>query len=339
MHVLITGHTGFKGAWLTLLLKRHGYTVSGLALDPLKDGLFLSVNVAADLEHDVRMDIRDADGVRTAFQAISPDVVVHMAAQPLVRESYREPRRTIETNVNGTLNVLLATAATPSVSSQLIVTTDKVYRNIGKMEGYVESDALGGDDPYSSSKAMADLLTQSWVKSFAGPPTAIARAGNVIGGGDVSPERLLPDLISAFVAGRAALIRFPGAVRPWQHVLDCLNGYLQIIKSLQCGEGVGAWNIGPSASDFLTVGDVATLAAAEWGRAARWEPDPAAGHPHEAAILTLDSTKARTELGWQENLNAQEAVARTVQWHLARNSGCDARTLALRDLDIFLSQQ
>ena len=170
------------------------------------------------------MDIRDAEATAAAVSTAAPDVVVHMAAQSLVRESYRNPRYTYETNAIGTLNVLEAVAATPSVRAHVVVTTDKVYRNVDQEAGYVETDPLGGDDPYSASKAMADLLAQSWIRSFPGAPTAIARAGNVIGGGDISRDRLLPDLIAAYARGQAPRLRFPRAVRPWQHVLDCLNG-------------------------------------------------------------------------------------------------------------------
>lgn len=336
MHYLITGHTGFKGAWLTLLLKQRGHTVSGIALDPLPGALFEIAELTQDLEGDVRLDIRDASGLRNAFQRLAPDVVVHMAAQPLVRESYRNPRYTFETNVDGTLNVLEATAATSSVKAQLIVTTDKVYRNVGKRDGYVETDALGGVDPYSASKAMADLLTQSWVASFPAVHTAIARAGNVIGGGDVSPERLLPDLISAFATTRPAVIRYPDAVRPWQHVLDCLNGYSLIIDAMLRGHGNGPWNIGPDRRDFVSVREVADEAARLWGHDASWTVDTGS-HPHEAALLTLDSGRTRSELGWSDRAGFRKAAQWTVDWHRHVLAGKDPRTVTIAQIQGFES--
>lgn len=322
MHYLITGHTGFKGAWLALMLLERGHTVSGLALDPLPGSLFEIAGVAGSLERDHRTDIRDAGAVRSALAEIRPDVVMHLAAQPLVRESYRDPRGTFETNVMGTLNVIEAVSATPSVAAHLLVTTDKVYRNIGQEQGYVESDPLGGSDPYSASKAMADILGQSWVTSFGGPPTAIVRAGNVIGGGDVSPDRLLPDLLASFAVGSPTLIRYPEAVRPWQHVLDCLDGYLCIAKALLEGTGAGEWNIGPGRESFVPVGAVADAAAALWGGGARWVTD-GAEHPHEAHVLALDAAKAEEQLGWRGRLLYPQSLEWTVRWHQRVAAGED----------------
>lgn len=336
MRYLVTGHTGFKGAWLTLMLQRHGHTVSGLALDPEPGALFETAGVADLLEHDIRGDIRDASVVRTALDRTQPDVVLHMAAQPLVRESYTDPRWTMETNVMGTLNVLDAVQGTPSVRAQVIVTTDKVYRNVNQVAGYVETDPLGGHDPYSASKAMADLLTQSWTASFAGPPTAIARAGNVIGGGDVSKDRLLPDLLRGFAHSRTVEIRYPDAVRPWQHVLDCLHGYLLLADALLAdpGAAVGAWNFCPGPESFVTVGAVADLAASLWGPDASWAPTPG-DHPHEAELLALDATKARTLLGWTDRLPFADAVAWTVDWAHRHADGAPALALCHEQLDAF----
>ena len=314
MHYLVTGHTGFKGAWLTLLLISRGHTVSGIALDPAPNSLFQLAGLGGLLESDVRLDIRNADRLSASIEQISPDVVIHLAAQPLVRESYRSPRETFETNAMGTLNILEATQTQPSIRARLIVTTDKVYRNVGQTQGYVESDALGGRDPYSASKAMADLLTQSWVASYPGPPTAIARAGNVIGGGDVSPDRLLPDLLRSFERGETARIRNPSAVRPWQHVLDCLNGYLLLIDELTSRGSQGEWNFGPGPESFVDVARLADLAASFFGKGASWEAD-VVEHPHEAAFLTLDATKAGSELGWCDKLGFEDAVQWTVEWH------------------------
>lgn len=314
VHVLITGHTGFKGAWLTVLLRELGHTVSGFALDPDPGALYEVAKLDNLLVHDLRVDIRDAAATRQAVLDVAPDAVIHLAAQPLVRLSYREPRLTFETNVMGTLNVLEAVAATSSVKAQVIATTDKVYRNVNRPEGYAEHEALGGDDPYSSSKAMADLLTQSWVKSFPGVPTAIVRAGNVIGGGDVSQDRLLVDLIQGFRGHSAVEIRFPDAVRPWQHVLDCLNGYLAVMDGLLDGRGAGEWNIGPDARSFVPVRSIADDAAAMWGEDASWVDKSAGAHPHEAGLLALDATKANTGLGWSDKLPYPTSLEWTIEW-------------------------
>lgn len=322
MHYLITGHTGFKGAWLALLLAARGHQVSGLALEPEPGSLFIRANIADQLAADLRADIRDAQATAAAVRSVAPDVVVHLAAQALVRESYREPRYTYETNAMGTLNVLEAVAGTPTVQAHVVITTDKVYRNVNQEVGYVETDPLGGDDPYSASKAMADLLTQSWVRSFPGVPTAIARAGNVIGGGDVCRDRLLPDLVTAYAAGVAPQLRFPHAVRPWQHVLDCLNGYLTLADALLAGSGLGEWNFGPGRDSFVEVGDVASLTAQLWGDGAQWQPQPGE-HPHEAGLLALDAGKAQRDLGWRDRLQFRDAVAWTVDWYRRIENGAD----------------
>ncbi len=336
MHVLVTGHTGFKGAWLTLVLQRAGHEVSGLALDPESGALFEVAGLGERLHRDVRCDIRDGQAVVDAMAALSPDVVIHMAAQPLVRASYIDPRWTMETNVMGTLSVLEAISATPSVRAAVMVTTDKVYRNVGQAAGYVEDDALGGHDPYSASKAMADILVSSWVDSFPGCPIATARAGNVIGGGDVSTDRLMPDLLRAFAEGRPARLRFPEAVRPWQHVLDCLNGYVLLVDALVDGRGGGAWNFGPDPDSFRTVRDTADLAAAIWGEGAGWESDDEV-HPHEAELLTLDATRARRQLGWSDVLGFEQAVAWTVDWHRRVQSGQSALDVTLDQIEEYES--
>ncbi|MBY0442930.1 MAG: CDP-glucose 4,6-dehydratase [Mycobacteriaceae bacterium] len=334
MHYLITGHTGFKGSWLTLLLRSRGHRVSGLALDPVPSSLFTQVGLADQLVHDFRVDIRDADATRAAVSAAAADVVIHLAAQSLVRESYRQPRPTYETNAMGTLSVLEAVAASPSVRAHVVVTTDKVYRNINQQAGYRETDPLGGEDPYSASKAMADLLAQSWIHSFPGCPTAIARAGNVIGGGDISRDRLLPDLIAAYVRGQAPQLRFPRAVRPWQHVLDCLNGYLTLVEALLAGAGQGQWNFGPGPDSFIEVGQVATLAAELWGGGAHWDLDGGV-HPSEANLLALDATRAHRELGWRNRLGFRDAVAWTVDWARRVHDGADALTLTHQQITAF----
>lgn len=339
MRFLITGHTGFKGAWLSLFLSEQGHEVSGIALDPVPDALFTRARVTDSLEHDIRQDIRHYEELQVAMASVDPDVVIHMAAQPLVRASYQVPRETVETNVVGTMNVMDVVRSLPGVRAQVIVTTDKVYRNVGQEAGYVETDALGGHDPYSASKAAADLLAQSWVASFDGPPTAIVRAGNVIGGGDVSSDRLLPDLLRAFESATPAIIRYPNAVRPWQHVLDCLAGYLAVVDALLTGSGRGEWNFGPGMQGFVTVGEVASLAAATWNDmvatdSGAWSASEG-GHPHEAALLALDASKAEGALGWRNKLPVSAAVGWTVGWAVQVNAGEDPRAVCVEQIRDF----
>jgi CDP-glucose 4,6-dehydratase len=335
MRILITGHTGFKGSWLSILLASRGHEVSGIALDPPEGGLYNSARVAELLADDIRLDIRNASELANAVERLDPELVLHLAAQPLVRESYADPRTTFETNVMGTLNVLEALRRAPSLRAAVIVTTDKVYRNVGRTEGYAENEALGGDDPYSSSKAMADLLTQSWVTSFPGVPTAIARAGNVIGGGDVSKDRLMVDLVAGLESGVPVSIRYPQAVRPWQHVLDCLSGYVTLAGSLLEGGEAGAWNFGPDAGGFHTVGEIADTAVAEWSGETGWVDASAGSHLHEAALLTLDATKAQRELGWRNELPFPQSVAWTIEWYKSVARGADAREATVAQLDRF----
>ena len=336
MHYLITGHTGFKGAWLSIWLQSQGHTVSGISLDPITGCLYETAGVHELVENDFRIDIRDYSALKQAITSIKPDVVIHMAAQPLVRESYKDPRGTIETNAIGTLNILESVSATPSVKAHLVVTTDKVYRNVNQVAGYVENDPLGGDDPYSASKAMADIVTHSWITSFPGAPTAIARAGNVIGGGDVSPDRLLPDLINSFADGKSPALRFPQAVRPWQHVLDCLNGYLMICDHLLSGETKHeAFNIGPDEDSFVSVGEVANIVAEFWGGEFKWVQDQNE-NPHEAGLLALDARRATEFLNWRNKLKFRDAIEWTVSWQKSAMSGGSARQLTSKQITDFV---
>ena len=314
MHFFVTGHTGFKGSWLIQLLLAKGYKVSGYSLDPLPGSLFEICNLAKHCVNDYRHDIRDFHRVVTAIKECEPDVVIHMAAQPLVRESYRNPVETFETNVDGTLNLLRACQEIDSIRAQLIVTTDKVYKNKNQKTGYKEDDELGGQDPYSASKSMADILTQSWISSVKCAPTAIARAGNVIGGGDVSVDRLIPDLINAYKNEEIPKLRFPGAVRPWQYVLDCLNGYLKLVEYLLSGGKDPLWNFGPKADEFKEVSEVAEIVARRWDAKTAWEYDQVE-NPHEANLLSLDSSKAREILGWEAKYDFKTSVALTSKWY------------------------
>jgi CDP-glucose 4,6-dehydratase len=336
MHYLITGHTGFKGAWLSLWLNSLGHKVSGISLDPIPDSLFDRANVTESIQNDFRIDIRKPDEVKSALLQLKPDVVFHMAAQPLVRESYADPRYTFETNVMGTLSLLEAVSNTPSVKAHVVVTTDKVYRNINQVAGYVESDPLGGFDPYSSSKAMADLLTQSWISSFPGTPTTIVRAGNVIGGGDVSKDRLMPDLISAYMNNKVPTLRYPNSVRPWQHVLDCLNGYLMVSASLLSGNEHPMMNIGPDKESFVTVAKVAELVASQLSIEPAWNLSESS-EPHEAGLLSLDASLAKSALGWHDKLKFTDSLNWTTSWYQRANTNESARDVTLEQIEDYLN--
>ena len=310
-HYLITGHTGFKGAWLVFLLKAQGHDVSGLALDPLPGSIFDLTNLENDLVHDFRVDIRNRDETVEAIRHAEPDYVIHMAAQALVREGYRNPRYTYETNVSGTLNVLDAVDQTDSVRAQLIVTTDKVYLDQGLDRPYVETDPLGGKDPYSASKAMADILTQEYLSRDGAKPGAIARAGNVIGAGDVSDDRLIVDIVTSLLYAKPISIRNPTHVRPWQHVLDCLDGYLLLLEASFSLDRNSIWNIGPQDGSNLSVAGVLDYTERIVSRLdVRYEPSP---NLPEEKQLNLDCSKIQEILGWQGRLNSETAI----QWALA----------------------
>jgi CDP-glucose 4,6-dehydratase len=255
----------------------------------------------------------------------------------LVQESYKNPTDTFETNVIGTLNVLKASQQISDLKAQLIITTDKVYKNISKTAGYLETDALGGQDPYSASKAMADIAAQSWISSFKNPPTAIARAGNVIGGGDVCADRLIPDLISSYSSGLVPKLRAPNSVRPWQHVLDCLNGYLMLVDAVIQKNADGAWNFGPDEKQSKTVADVANIAGTIWGAEKSWDND-LGNHPHEASMLMLNSNKARTDLGWSDKLSFEESVKWTINWYKNVNEGSNPLEETLKNIREFESK-
>ncbi len=340
MHYFVTGHTGFKGAWLVMLLTELGHEVSGFSLDPLPDSLFLQADLRPMLAHDMRGDIRDLDSLRAAITTCKPEVLIHMAAQPLVRESYRQPRLTMETNVIGTMNVLDAASGCEELRAQIIVTTDKVYRNTHEHKGYRESDPLGGQDPYSASKAMADILTNSWASSFPGAPTAVARAGNVVGGGDTGAERLVPDVVRALAAHKAPILRNPESIRPWQHVLDCLAGYLCLVPHLlndQQGSDrfKGAWNFGPDPKNLASVGDVTDLLIAQWGSDSPWQKS-ADDRFKESDILLLDSSLAQQELAWKNQLSLDETIRWTADWYQAVHNGASPREVSVDQVRSFL---
>lgn len=339
--VLLTGHTGFKGGWMALWLGQLGAVVRGLALPAdTEPNLFEAAGVAEGLDS-VIADVRDPEAVDAAVMAFAPSVVIHMAAQPLVRRSYDVPRETFATNLMGTVNLLDAVRRLPRGTTTLIVTTDKVYENLDRGEPYREGDRLGGRDPYSASKACAELAVKAYFEAFLGPAGAavgVARAGNVIGGGDWSRDRLLPDLLTAFARGEPAVLRNPRAVRPWQHVLEPVHGYLLAIQALNASSqpGLRTWNFGPDADGARSVGDVGRLAARAWGEGARLveKVDPDA--PHEARLLTLNSDLAKAELGWRPRLGLDQAVSLTTDWWRATLAGGDARAITLEQIGVYM---
>lgn len=329
--VFLTGHTGFKGGWLSLWLQRLGSRVTGYALEPpTRPSLFELADVARSM-NSVIGDVRDLAGVKAALRRAGPEVVIHMAAQALVRESYADPVGTFSTNVLGTAHVLEAAREAKSVRAVVIVTSDKCYENREQARGYREDEPMGGHDSYSASKGCAELVTAAYRRSFfsaEGAAVASARAGNVIGGGDWSKDRLVRDAMDAFIGGKPVSVRRPNAVRPWQHVLDPLSGYLTLAEQLWAdGESyAGAWNFGPAEEDTRPVSWLLTELARRWGGGATWEADTGS-HLHEAGILMLDCTKAQTQLGWRPHLPLSTALDWTVDWYRCHVDGGDVRRL------------
>ena len=337
MRYLITGHTGFKGAWLAAMLKAKGHDVVGISLPPLDKSLYKEASLSELFSKEYFLDIRNRSEFKEAITSLNADVAFHFAAQPLVRESYNSPIKTYETNVIGTLNFLDGIKET-KIRSAVVITTDKVYKNKNLLRGYVESDELGGHDPYSSSKAAADIATQSWVASFNSKNISIARAGNVIGGGDRAADRLIPDLVNAFANGASAKIRYPNSIRPWQHVLDCLSGYLALSDSMLANGITGEWNFGPEIDTNTKVSRVADLAAQSWSQEAAWQLD-SDSHHHEAGYLLLDSTKARQELNWKDKLDFEATIKWTMDFYKAAvfGGGDSARNLLEEQVEAFFS--
>ncbi|KIF81396.1 CDP-glucose 4,6-dehydratase [Noviherbaspirillum autotrophicum] len=333
--VLLTGHTGFKGAWLALWLHRLGAIVSGIALPSnTLPNLFGLIKID-DLTHNRFCDIRDATDFGTAVREAAPEIVLHLAAQPLVRASYRQPLQTFSTNIMGTAHLLDALRGLDSVKVALLITTDKVYRNLEWPYPYREDDALGGRDPYSVSKAACELVVASYRDSFLaeqGVAVATARAGNVIGGGDWSDDRLIPDAVRAWESGKTLEIRRPCAIRPWQHVLEPLAGYLVLTERLWDQPGLaGAYNFGPETSEATTVRDVVELARKVYGKGNVVWGDGSAG-PHEAGWLALETAKARTVLGLKPRWALAESVSRTMNWYRRLAEGAHARILCEGDI-------
>ena len=336
--VFLTGHTGFKGGWLTLWLSMMGAKVTGYALAPNTTlNFFEATKLEEDLEKSHIADIRDLEKLQQAIFEAKPDVVIHMAAQPLVRYSYVNPVETYATNVMGTVHVLESIRSVPSVRAVVIVTTDKCYENQEWVWGYRENEPMGGYDPYSNSKGCAELVTSAYRQSFFPPELyakhnvaiASARAGNVIGGGDWSEDRLIPDAIKAFEANQTLFIRNPLATRPWQHVLEPLSGYLVLAQAL-FQEGIkfnGAWNFGPRDEDARSVQEVISLLIDSWSGPAKWSQD-ASEQPHEASLLKLDCSKANQLLKWQPHWNLEQAIEKICEWQSAFGKQVNMKVLS-----------
>ena len=340
--VFLTGHTGFKGSWLSLWLQQLGAHVTGYALAaPSNPSLFEVASVGANMVSLIG-DIRDGALVTQAMQQAAPEIVIHMAAQALVRYSYAHPVETYGVNVMGLINLFEAVRATPGVKAVVNVTSDKCYENREWVWGYRENEAFGGYDPYSNSKACAELVTSAWRSSFFNPEKyhqhgvalASARAGNVIGGGDWAQDRLIPDMMRAITQGQPVMIRNPGAIRPWQHVLEPLSGYLTLAEHLYqhgCAYAEG-FNFGPADSDARPVEWIIERLCQQWGAGASWQRD-GAPQPHEASWLKLDCSKARSRLGWQPRWNLAHTIEMIAAWHQAHIRGDDMRATTLAQID------
>jgi CDP-glucose 4,6-dehydratase len=337
--VLVTGHTGFKGAWLSLWLQSFGAQVLGVSLGdpPSTPSLYELARVAQGMADSVACDIRDASAFARAVLSAKPEVVIHMAAQPFVRRSFAAPRETYDTNVMGTLNLLEAIRGCPSVQTCLIVTSDKCYENRESLLPYRETDPLGGHDPYSPSKAAAEILTSAYRRSFFSDPDApriaTARAGNVIGGGDFGEDRLIPDIVRATLTGEDLRLRRPAAVRPWQHVLSPLSGYLLLLQALSRSADLAqAWNFGPDPSDARAVEWIVRRLSDLWPDSGlSWTIDPGP-HPHEAGLLSLDSSLARDRLGWVPVVGLGDGLVATISWYRGWQDGKDPQALTLGEL-------
>jgi CDP-glucose 4,6-dehydratase len=337
--VLVTGHTGFKGAWLTALLIELGAEVIGYSLEPpTNPSLFAEAELSKRISHNIG-DVRDLKGLSRVVEKSAPEIIFHLAAQPLVRLSYAEPVATLETNIMGTVNILEAARRVSSVRSLVVITSDKCYENREWEYAYREIDAMGGHDPYSASKGCAELVTSSYARSFLlenGTNVATARAGNVIGGGDWAPDRILPDCINALRSGNPIIVRNPDATRPFQHVLEPLNGYLMLAAQLFGDSSyAGAYNFGPGSGGQLRVRDLVNLSIEEWGEGTWISPETSG--PHEAHNLSLDCSKAMTILGWKPVFDAKESIRRSVAWYRRFYQGeSSAAELLNEDVKYFL---
>jgi CDP-glucose 4,6-dehydratase len=346
--IFLTGHTGFKGSWLSLWLNRLGAEVHGYALDPpTEPSLFQCASVSEAVTSDTRGDVADFDRLRSALTESQPDLVFHLAAQPLVRLSYADPLGTLSTNVIGTANLLEAARRAATVRAIVVITSDKVYQSGETQHFSSENDPLGGHDPYSASKAAAEIVTASYRASFFtgsdghAARVATARAGNVIGGGDWAVDRLLPDCISAFLEGRTVRLRYPRAIRPWQHVLEPIAGYLTLGIRLCAPDGdlfATAWNFGPDIEAHATVAELAAAAARLWGNGARVDFDSSSRAAHETSRLRLDSSRARSELGWRPRWPLDQSLERTIEWYRAWKHGFDMAAFCAAQIQTYEEQ-
>jgi len=340
--VFVTGHTGFKGSWLCRLLVYAGAEVTGYSLEPPTiPSLFEIAGVENDI-HSVTGDIRDLPALQAAFDAARPEIVLHLAAQPIVRESYRNPVYTYETNVMGTVHLLECVRNTESVSSVLNVTTDKVYENREWIWGYRETDPLDGYDPYSNSKSCSELVTHSYKKSFFDSrniAVSTARAGNVIGGGDFAKDRIIPDCVRAALAKEEIMLRNPYSIRPFQHVLEPLTAYLEIVEQqAKEPEKQGYYNVGPDEEDCITVGELTDLFCQSWGEGLSWKNLCEEG-PHEASFLKLDCSLLKARMGWKPRWQIQTAVEKTVEWTKVYREHGDIRSCMERQIKEFLTKK
>ncbi len=345
--VFVTGHTGFKGSWLCRWLLRNGADVTGYALDPpTTPNLFQAMRLDRDIRSICPADVRDASRLRAALVDNRPDIVFHLAAQALVAASYAQPMLTYETNVTGTADLLEAVRACPNVRAVVVVTSDKCYDSTDPNRRHGEDDPLGGRDPYSASKACAELVVAAYRSSFFSTPkrtrdssaaVATARAGNVIGGGDWAPHRLIPDAVTAFASHAPLRLRNPGAIRPWQHVLDPLYGYLLLARALHDEDSAfaAAWNFGPRASHEISVENLVREFARAWGEDVTWQADPGSRVFDEAESLRLDSTRAERDLHWRVSLPLADAITGTAHWYQSYRAGAPALELVDADIDAF----
>ncbi len=338
--VFITGHSGFKGGWLSLWLNHLGANVFGYALSPLTSPNFFAITSLGEMISSCTNDIRSLESLTREMQKAQPEIAFHLAAQPLVRKSYQSPIETYEVNVMGTAHFLEAVRQTPSVRAAIVVTSDKCYENREWLWGYRESDNMGGHDPYSSSKGCAELVTAAYRDSYlsqAQVQIATVRAGNVIGGGDWSEDRLIPDMVRAFSSENTLHIRAPKAIRPWQHVLEPLRGYILLAKKMsqKSQDYCSGWNFGPSERDICTVEEVIKKSATLWGDEAQWSVAPGP-HPHEAITLKLDCSKASSLLNWRPVFNLDIALEWTINWYKTQQkSGVDMRALTLKQINAY----
>jgi CDP-glucose 4,6-dehydratase len=335
--VFITGHTGFKGSWLSLWLQEMGAVLKGYSLEPdTNPSLFTEAGIANGMESEIG-DIRDLSSMEKSMMDFAPQVLIHLAAQPLVRKSYIDPVETYSTNVMGTVNVLEAARKTTSLKSIVVVTTDKCYENKEWEWGYRENEPMGGHDPYSSSKGCVELVTSAYIRSFFNTDSmaalASARAGNVIGGGDWADDRLVPDILSAFAKAEPVIIRNPLSTRPWQHVLEPLSGYLVLAEALfhKGSAFEGAWNFGPKDEDCRSVGAILDLMTSLWGAGASWTLDKKS-NPHEAGFLKLDCSKVTSRLMWHPKWNLDAALEKIIKWHKSWQSHADVKELCLNEI-------